>query len=244
MFDLTRFTQDDMYKCAIALRNMNSGCKSMEETANRMISYLYENLLDGKTGKRACALVRFFKTHPYEQLNDELQKSATEILRGRWANPSTKCLTLLATAGDEPEWNSRYTSTGHKAIPLVDIDFVSRIPMISQLIQQFGLDIDTVIEPAPEFLADLESHTFNVFYIPDALGSPYIPAQKEFVIPYQIKSVMGFGGMLPSGNLFAILLFTKVWIPDDTAQNLFKWISAYARIPTAHFDEGVIFKQM
>jgi hypothetical protein len=241
MYDLTNFTQDDMYKCAIALRNMNSGCKTMEETANRMISYLYENLLDGKTGKRACSLVRFFKTHPYEELNTELQKAATEILRGRWANPSTKCLTLLATAGDEPHWNSRYTSTGHKAIPLIDRGFVERVPMISQLIQQFGLEIENVIEPAPELLADLESHTFNVFYIPEALDSPYIPAQKDFVIPYKIKSVMGFGGMLPSGNLFAILLFAKVLIPHNTAKDLFKWISAYARIPTASFDEGVIF---
>jgi hypothetical protein len=116
--------------------------------------------------------------------------------------------------------------------------------MISQLIQQFGLEIENVIEPAPELLADLESHTFNVFYIPEALGSPYIPAQKDFVIPYKIKSVMGFGGMLPSGNLFAILLFAKVLIPENTAKDLFKWISAYARIPAAYFDEGVIFKQM
>jgi hypothetical protein len=244
MYDLTNFTVDDMYKCAIALRNMNSGCKSMEETANRMISYLYEHLLDGRTGKRACALVRFFKTHPYRELNEELQKSASELLGGRFVNPSTRCLTLLATAGDEPHWNSRYTSTGHKAIPLIDRGFVERVPMISQLIQQFGLDIDTVIEPAPEFLADLESHTFNVFYIPEALGSPYIPAQQDFVIRYQIKSVLGFGGMLPSGNLFAIILFAKTWIPQDTAKDLFKWISAYARIPAASFDEGVIFKQM
>jgi len=242
MYDLTNFTLDDMYKCAIALRNMDSGCKSMEELANRMIHYLYEHLLDGQTGKRACSLVRFFKIHPYGELNEELQKSAFRIAKSSFIKPSTKCLTLLATAGDEPNWNSRHTSTGHKAIPLLDRDFVNQVPMISQLIQQFGLDIDAVLEPTPELLADLESHTFSVFYVPNALDSAYIPAKKDFVIPYQIKSVLGFGGMLPSGNLFAIILFAKTWIPHNTAQDSFKWISSFARIPVASFDDRTIFE--
>jgi hypothetical protein len=241
MHDLTHFTQNDMYQCAIALRNMDSGSKSMEEVSNRMVSYLYDNLIDGQTGKRACALVRLFKIHPYGSLNDELQKAAFRIAKSRSINPSTKCLTLLATAGDEPNWNSRHTSNGHKAIPLLDRDFVNQVPMISQLIKQFGLDIDTVLAPTPELLSELQSHTFSVFYVPNALDSAYIPSQKEFVIPYKIKSVLGFGGMLSSGELFAIILFTKTWIDRDTATESFKWISAYARIPIATFEDKLIF---
>ena len=241
MYDLTNFSQDDMYKCAIALRNMDSGSKSMEEVSNRIVRYLYEHLIDGQTGKPACALVRLFKIHPYGDLNDELQKAAFRIAKSNFINPSTKCLTLLATAGDEPQWNSRNTSNGHKAIPLLDKDFVSQVPMISRLIQEFGLDIDTVLAPTPEVLADLESHTFSVFYVPNALESPYIPSKKEFVIPYKIKSVLGFGGMLSSGELFAIILFAKTWISHNTATDSFKWISAYARIPVASFENKVIF---
>jgi hypothetical protein len=240
MYDLTNFTQDDMYNCAIALRNMDVGAKSMEEVASRMVRYLYENFIDRQTGKSASALVRFFRTYPFQDLNEELQASARNILKDRSILPTTQCLTLLATAGENPDWNSRAASTGHQAIPLVDRDFVERAPMISQLIQQFGLEISTVLAPDPEVLVDLEQMNFNVFYIPEALGSAHIPAQAEFVVPYQVKSILGFGGMLPSGNLFALILFTKVWIPRDTA-NLFKWVSAYCRIAAASLDKKAVF---
>lgn len=240
MYDLTNFTQKDLNDCAIALRNMDVGAESMEELANRMVRYLYEHLIDQRTGKPACALVRFFKTHPYRDLDEALQEAACAILGGRSVPPTTKCLTLLATVGDAPQWNSRYDSAGHQAIPLIDRDFIERAPMISQLIQQFGLDIDTILEPDPKLIVDLQRKTFNVFYVPEALGSAHIPAQQEFVIPYQIKSVLGFGGLLPDGNLFAIIMFAKIWFPYDTAE-LFKWVSAYARIAVAAFDNGSIF---
>ena len=60
MYDLTSFTQDDMLKCAVALRNMEANAKSMEQVANRIVRYLYENFVDLQTGKPAFALVRFF----------------------------------------------------------------------------------------------------------------------------------------------------------------------------------------
>lgn len=240
MYDLTKFSRTDMNNCAIALRNMNVGAKSMEEVAERMVRHLYEQTVDAQTGEPACALVRFFRTYSYRQLNDNLQEAARDILGGKSVAPGTKCLTLLATAGQESYWNSRADSSGHKAIPLVDKDFIDRAPMISQLIQQFGLEISTVLEPNPEILVDLERTTFNVFYIPEALGSPHIPAQKEFVVPYQVQSILGFGGMLPSGNLFAIILFSKVQIPREAADS-FKWVSAYARIAAAAFDKKTVF---
>ena len=73
MYDLTSFTKDDMLKCAVALRNMEANAKSMEQVANRIVRYLYENFVDLQTGKPAFALVRFFKTHPYGELTKELQ---------------------------------------------------------------------------------------------------------------------------------------------------------------------------
>ncbi|MEL6380937.1 MAG: hypothetical protein AAFQ89_00395 [Cyanobacteria bacterium J06626_18] len=201
----------------------------MEETANRIVRYIYENFVELNTDKKACALVRFFKTHPYEELDKNLQGQAQSILGSRFIPARTKCLTLLATAGDEPHWNYRQGSTGHQAIPLIDKNFVDRAPMISQLIQQFGLKISTVIDTNPALITKVPHKAFNVFYIPEALGSPHIPAQEKFVMPYQVKSVLGFGGMLPSKELFSVILFSKVAIPQETA-NHFRWVSAYVRI--------------
>jgi hypothetical protein len=242
MHDLMNFTQEDMYKCAIALRNTSSGAKSMEQVAHRSVRYLYENCLDRGTGKPAFALVRFFKTHRYERLTRELQVAAREIVKTPAIANTTKCLTLLATAGDEPHWNSRDGSTGHKAIPLVDEDFVKRAPMISRLVQQFGLDISMVLEPIPSLLIESERKVHNtfIFYIPDALGSEYIPAQREFVVPYKVRSVLGFGGLLPSGDLFTVIMFSKIWISQETA-DYFKWVSTYAWAAAAAFDETAVF---
>jgi hypothetical protein len=240
MYDLTTFTKDDMCRCAVQLRNLDERSQSMEETAERVVRYLYENLIDRRTGEKACTLVRFFKTHPYGDLSEDLQEAARSILKGRSVFRATKCLTLLATAGDEPYWNARQESTGHQAIPLIDQDFVYRAPMILQLIQQFGLEVNAVIETSPTLIT-APHKAFNVFHVPEAVGSPHIPAQTQFVLPYRVQSVLGFGGMLPSGNLFAVILFSKAFIPLKTA-NHFRWISAYVRIAIESFDRGHVFR--
>ena len=91
--------------------------------------------------------------------------------------------------------------------------------MIARLINQFGLEVGSVLRPDTTLIGDLSQKTFNTFFVPEALGSPYIPAQDDFVIPYGIKSVLGFGGMLSSGELFAVIMFSKTSIPNQTAQS-------------------------
>ncbi len=240
MYDLTKFTLRDMTECGIGLRQLSYDAKSMEEVANRIVRYLYEHLIDKQTGKNSCALVRFFKTHPYEKLTPELREFADGLLGNNSPSPTMKCLTLLATAGVRSEWNSRQTSVGHKAIPLVSAHLIEQSPMISQLIKQLGLEISNVLEPSPDILMTLEQRTFNVFHLSKAVGSPYIPAQEEFVIPFAIQSILGFGGMLPSGNLFAIIMFSKVQIPDNTAE-LFKSLALSVKMAVLPFELGRVF---
>jgi hypothetical protein len=242
MYDLANFTQDNARHCAIKLRNLDERSQSMEETANRMVRYLYENLIDPQKGEKACTLIRFFKTHPYRGLSEDLQQAAQAVLKDRAIIPATKCLTLLATVGDESFWNARQESTGHQAIPLIDRDFVYRAPMILQLIQQFGLEVNAVVDTAPTLIAKKSHKPFNVFHVAEAVGSPYIPAQEQFVLPYRVQSVLGFGGMLSSGNLFAVILFSKVPISLTVAGH-FKWISAYVRIAVDLFDQGNVFAE-
>ena len=236
MYNFETFTKADVSHCAVALRNLDYGSQTMEDAANKIVRYIYDKFLDPYTGKRQAALVRFFKIHPYRDLNIRLQKEAQSIVGERYIPPATKCLTLLATAGDKTDWNSRQQFSGHQAIPLIDEDFVQRAPMILQLIQQFGLDVSTVIDTNPTLITKSPHKSFNVFHIPSALNSPYIPAQREFVVPYRIRSVLGFGGMLPSNDLFAVIMFTKAFVPPETA-NRFKFISAYVRVAVESFSQ-------
>jgi len=154
-----------------------------------------------------------------------------------------KCLTLFATAGELPEWNSRYQSTGHKAIPLETEDAIHRIPMISQLIKQLGLHPGIVVQPESDLLIDSEKRMYNVFYVKDALGSPHIPSQNSFVVPFGVKSVIGFGGLLPSGDMFTVLMFLKVIVPQAIVE-LIRPLALNVKTAILPFDNGEFFQYL
>jgi hypothetical protein len=237
-YDINHFTIREMTECGKALRTIGEGARSMEEVADRIVRYLYDNLIDGETGMRACALVRMFKTHAYEGLDAELQEFAQKMLGDKPAYPGMKCMVLLATTGDEQQWRSRKTSKGHKAVPLPSEEAINEIPMFLPLIEQFGMKADMLIKPDPKFLLDLEQRAYNVYYVPEALGNPYISAQKGFIIPYKIRSILGFGGLLPSGEMFAVPMFFKVPVSREAA-DLFRPISLNVKIAILPFGKAV-----
>ncbi|HCE46745.1 MAG TPA: hypothetical protein DET40_24625 [Lentisphaeria bacterium] len=240
MYDLAKFKMSEMIECGSALRQIGTGAQSMEEVANRIVNHIHANFMNLGDGKAECSLVRFYKTHVYGELDRELQEYVLNILEQPTAPDNMKCLTLLATAGENPQWNSRKNSIGHKAIPLPDREAINLSPMTASLIQQFGLDVDNVIAPSLSLMVEMEQRSYNVFYVKDALGSPFVPAQDGFVIPYGIQSVIGFGGMLPDGNLFATIIFSRVRIPREAA-DMFKTLALNVKMAILPFVNGRIF---
>lgn len=240
MPDIADFTLKDMVEVSAALRSMGSNAASMEEVADKIVHYLYDHLTEKDGTGNACALIRLFKTHPYAELDDSLQTFASGIMKASPVSQEMKCLVLLASAGMLPEWNSRKKSAGHKAIPLPSEHFIEAFPMVRQLIQQLGLEVNTVLQPDPAVVVDMAQTTYNVFLIPDAVGSGYVPAQDGFVIPYKVRSVLGFGGILPSGNLFAIIMFSKVKVSRQTA-DMFRSLALSVKIAILPFDGKTVF---
>jgi hypothetical protein len=112
--------------------------------------------------------------------------------------------------------------------------------MVRQLIQQMGLEVNTVLQPDPAVVMDMTQKTYNVFNIPEAIGSKYVPAQDDFVIPFGVRSVLGFGGILPSGNLFVIIMFSKVPVPRQTA-DMFRSLALSVKVAVLPFDGKTIF---
>jgi hypothetical protein len=238
-YDVSSMSLREMTECSARLRGSSATAGSMEEAALRVVRHLYEEIIDGQSGQRACALVRFYKTHAYGALPSELQSFARGAHGGE-LHDDTRCLTLLATVGDEPDWNDRRKSAGHRAIPLPSPQVVEQLPMVAQLVRQLGVEVSTVLQPDPALIVDLTQRTFNVFYVPEALGSPHIPAQKNFVEPYRIRSVVGFGGVLPAGDLFAVILFSRCFIPHATA-DLLKPLALSAKLAVMPFTSGPVF---
>ena len=212
------FSIGAMLRAGVALRRIVRPAKSMEEAAGNIARYLYDTCRDPESSERSCALVRFYKTHSYGGLEPQLKRFAAKQLGSIPPQDEMRCLTLLGTAGDEADWNSRHNSTSHQAIPLPSADIVRQAPMIAGLIESLGLDIESVVRaPSVRDRAGGESRTYDVFHVEDARGSPFIPAQHEFVRRFGIASVVGFGGLLRSGELYAVILFSRVRIPEASA---------------------------
>lgn len=241
-YDLTTFDIGDMLKCSLRLRETVSGVSTLEGSAQRVCRFLYDELL-GPDGQRSCALVRCYKTHAYASLEPDLQSFARRVLGTEAPRPTMKCLTLMATVGQSAAWNSRHFSRGHKTVPLPSPEIVEKTPMISQLIKELGLELGSVLQPSPDVVKELAGKKHGVFHVENALGSPYIPAQQEFVVRFGIRSVLGFGGMLATGDLFAVILFATVHVPSRAA-NRFKTLALDVKSAFSRFNDANVFHDL
>lgn len=239
---LDHFGLEDLLECSSQLKSLGQGQTSMEGAAGEIVRDLHARFIDKRTGQRALPLVRFYKVLPFERLEPELQDVALAAGPGAGSLTGVPCLTLLASAGEEPAWNDRRQSRSHRAIPLPSREAVLRLPMVAGLVTELGLDVDDVVQPPPERLELLDRRTYGVFYVPDAVDSPLVPAQKDFVVPYGIRSVVGFGGMLPSGSLFAVVMFSTTPISQETA-DAFDVIALSVKVAVLPFVERQTFEQ-
>jgi hypothetical protein len=241
-YDLTTFGLGDMLKTSPRLREAATGAPTFELAAQRVCRFLYDELRDAD-GERQCALVRCFKTNAFGSLEPDLQDFARTVMGFRQPWPAMKCLTLMATVGQTAAWNSRHQSRGHRAIPLPSPEIIEKAPMISQLIKEFGLELTNVIQPSPEVVRELAGKRHGVFHVEDARGSSYIPAQEEFVVRFGIQSVLGFGGLLVNGDLFAVILFTTVRVSPASADR-FRTLALDVKSGFSRYNETNTFNQM
>lgn len=226
--------------------------RSFETVATRIVRLLFDEFVDaggaapeqvragwaaerGTTNRssregsrRSVVLARMYLMTDKSRLGPELGAHADHVA-GRELPGETRCMALLATAGDRPEWNDRRRSRGHRVLPLPTEQALRELPMVLQMVAQLGIPIEAVVEPAPELVLELSRRSYNVFHVPDALGSPFIPAQDEFVIPNGVRSVVGFGGLLPSGDVFAALVFARVAVPRSVA-DMFRTIAMNTKV--------------
>lgn len=215
-FDLSNFSLIDMLRCGRGIRHSAAGSTTVPEAAAAIVDYLYAEC-GHPDNARSCALIRFYKTYSLGELEPRLQAFAKAQLGEIAPSDQMKCLTLLATIGQEPQWCDPRQSVGHQAIPLPSAHIVEGAPMIAQLIREMGLDISDVLSPGKELIDESEGKTYNVFHVEQAVGSPYIPAQEDFVKRYGVRSVLGFGGLVGNGEFFAVIMFSRGPISRESA---------------------------
>lgn len=233
---LRNFSLGDMLRCGVDIRRATADAPSMEASARVLVRYLYDTLRAGDGDEPACALLRCFVTLPYGSLPPELQAAARASAAGAELADGTRCLVLLATAGLRDAWNDRRTSAGHRAIPLPSPEAIEKAPMISRMVHEMGIDLGALGEGADA--TERAGRTYDVFFVPDALGSEHIPAQDDFVRPLGVRSVLGFGGLLQE-EFFVVILFSREPIPQETASR-FRNIALDARIALLAHEQRVV----
>jgi hypothetical protein len=256
MFSIETFSLQEMTELSSELRKLGAGARTQEEIADRIVNSLYEGFTVGNGEEKAFVLVRFFVSLHYKDLESPLKRFVENRLRdSQELRPDTRCLTLLATSGQEEQWRDRTKSHDHRAIPIDSPNLATELPMVALLCKQFGIESDSISDVVlthPErssggvstvdsnVVMDQDQATFNVFFVPEALNSPYIYAQEEFVKPYGIKSLLGFGGILSAGQIFAVIMFSRASIKREVAQR-FKPLALSAKNALLQVSPGKIF---
>jgi len=225
MADLRTASADTLFHLGAEVGRLGAQAQTMEEAAAELVTFLYERVRGGD--ERACPLVRLFKTHRYAELDARRQLAARRASEDGEPAADLTCVCLLASRGDLPDWNDPARSEAHGVIPLPDRDAARRIPMIGRLFDQIGLEAT----PAPG-----ES---SVFLVEEARGSLDVPDQ-GFVLRHGVESVLGFGGPFPSGDLFAVVMFSRVPMSRRTA-DLFQSVARSARLVLQPFDRKRVF---
>ena len=218
MYEFATLTKSGVADLGRDLRSAAADASDLQDAAGKIVRFLYDNLTDSD-GNTVNVMVRFFKVHPYSKLDFELQTYVRGFLMaysGPGSNPPPDsvlpCLTLMASMADLEALARR-----RKSMPLVNSGVIKGIPMLNRLFDQFGIDLESLAQSDSASMGELATKALNTFYVPEALGSPYVPGQEAFVAAFGVKSALGFGGVFPNGQVFFLILFPRVSIPADVA---------------------------
>ena len=242
MYDLTQFSLRDMSEFGLTLRQISKDADNIEDVSNRIIQYLDQNLIDQKTGKKSCALVHFFTTHAYGELPKNSQKSVNGYFESEQPDPQLKCLTLLASTGQYPDWNSGESYQKNLVIPLGNEHEISGIDLMSKLIQSWGIDQNIFFNNILESQRNLEKVGLTLLNFDQALTHSKFLSENLGLIVSNVQSILGVWGQLPSGHLFIVLMFLKVRVPKKTL-DLIRPMALNIKTAILPFDGDSVFSK-
>lgn len=215
-YDLAAMQPHEVLELGARLRSECTTATSADGVAQRAVAVLFEALHDGARDP-ALALVRLYRTTDCGSLADDLRRAAQRLAPDVELLPTTRCLALAATRGIRAEWNEPSRATRFRVLPMPTLAVLQRFPIAVRMIAQFGFDARRFIDPAGG-PPDPDPRRFRVFHVEDAQLADWLLAQDEFVRPFAIRSILGLGGLLPGGDAFGLLAFSRVRVVPELAQ--------------------------
>jgi hypothetical protein len=204
-------------------RTLMSGCQQVsafEEGSQYIVRRLYESMT--VEGQHALVLARLYRLVRVEDLPRDLEKLVDESEK--------YVMALMGTYGKEAAWCNRHSSVAHQVIPINSIMVPERIPMFEQLLIK-DMDVDLRhLYNTQDVMTSIRRPVGGAFHVEHVPGSSIIPAQVDFVKPYGVESLVGFGGLVPDQrqrtSLFMLIAFSSIHI-DQQAANRFCSIQPY-----------------
>ena len=195
----------------------------------------------------SVVLARLFLVVPFEKLpDDEKGFAAAQLKNPAELSASTRVLSLLGTAGREPDWNERAKSRSHLAVPLVSSASVERIPMLARLLGDSEIDFAALDDGQSVATRRMLGGANSKFYVPDAstarnLRGEHVIADRDFVAKYAVRSVFGMGGAHADGTLVSVVVFTDEQLSPLVVDRFPGLIGSFKAATTPQFAAGRLY---
>lgn len=198
----------------------------MEQAASEVVGYLRSAFADPQTGQPAFVRARLYQSAPWTGLPAALRELARAQLPGRIVPRRLRCLALLASDGDEPEWKERQAAGRRQAIPLHGDQLRGLAPILAKVLDAAAPEPPRASQPASGAVG--RDGGFRTFYVPEAAGSGSI-ADQDMVARHSVRSAVAFSGPLPGGESYAVVLLSRVKIPASVV-DMFRSIAASTQL--------------
>jgi hypothetical protein len=229
------------------LQELIKGSSSVEAVAQRVAQNIYDSF------RGSVVLSRFYATIPYKKLPEKNRQFAATMAKAHGATgllgEDTPVLSLLGTAGDNAEWNSRHTSKGHVGIPLISTDFIDGIPMIARLLQDLGVSLGGTDGAGSGIETSKFGRLGGLFYVEDARtavdqGGRKIISAQDFVAAHGIRTVFGTAGLYFLTKTFiTVIVFTRETISRKTARHFMPLGGVITSTTSDLVNRGKLFAQ-
>jgi hypothetical protein len=205
MARLSNFTIDALEELSRELRVIGAGASTMQASARRITSYLYD-CLRGPAPSSDCVAIALYKTHPCRALPLHLHALAHQM--DERVTDSTPCLVRMSVAPGD----GGIDALG-EMLPLTSASLDAQ-HLLPSLFSMMGLDLESVPDPITAIQRGLHHRTLDGFFVPDIQADTRLGERARSELEQLgTRSAIGLGAGLPSGSVYMLFVLSRTSIP-------------------------------
>lgn len=217
---LQDLTLDDVIPCIIRIRAMAASTTRVECFAQDVMAYCQALFVQRQSGDAEVVLSRCFVTQTYGELSSDVRDYVEGGFREDCVGIQGTYLILMGSAGVVPGWNDPSLSSRYRAVPLGASDFSTRFPMFAECLRPEWIRRTSTTQCDDSLTIDSMGSGLQMFCLSEVEKSAFIPAQKDFVEPYGVKSALGCVGRCGPDRYFFVIMFVRTGVSKEVMELL------------------------